>query len=180
MLEFFFQFGKAGFILFICAFVISVITIERIYFLFIAYPQKNKDALLSGLLQTLDDEKQKPINIREAHVTQEVERVDALLSKGLILIRFISVISPMLGLFGTILGMIAIFGSISEANSPVTPALISEGLREALYTTALGLSIAMPSIGINVFFNSYINARIQTYVYILNEKNISIDYNHND
>jgi biopolymer transport protein ExbB/TolQ len=134
------------------------------------------DVFLDSLMQILSEEKMKPLNIREVHVTQELERIDREYSKGLLLIRFISVIAPMLGLFGTVLGMVSIFGAISESNAPITPALISGGLKEALYTTVLGMAIAIPALGITVFLNSVISARLQRYLYIVNEENINIDY----
>lgn len=174
--EIYTQFGFAGIILFVCAGIASVIIMERIYFLFVVHSSLKTDIFLDNLLQILEEEKLKPMNIREAHVTQELEKIDHELSKGLLIIRFISVIAPMLGLFGTVLGMVSIFGSIAESNSPITPALISGGLKEALYTTVLGIAIAIPSLGANVYFNSVTNGRLQRYLYIVNEENINIDY----
>ena len=180
MIDFLFQFGVAGFVLFFCGLVVSIITMERVYFLFIIHSPWKNDMFLASLLQTLEEEKTKPIHIREAHITQEIERIDKMFSKGLIVIRFISVAAPMLGLFGTILGMISIFGAISESNQAVTPALVSGGLKEALYATAMGISIAVPSVGINIFLHHNISSRVQKYIYILNMENIKIDYHHND
>lgn len=170
------QFGVAGIVLFLCAGVASVITMERIYFLYFVHSPWKKDTFLDSLLRILSEEKLKPLNIREMHVSQEIERIDHEFSKGLLVIRFISVIAPMLGLFGTVLGMVHIFGAISDSNAPVTPSLISSGLKEALYTTVLGIAIAIPALGANVFFNSVINSRIQKYLHLLNEENINIDY----
>jgi biopolymer transport protein ExbB/TolQ len=174
--EIYAQFGVAGIVLFICAGIVSVITMERIYFLYIIHSPWKRDVFLDSLLQILTEEKLKPLNIREVHITQELERIDRDYSKGLLLIRFISVIAPMLGLFGTVLGMVHIFGAIAESNAPITPSLISGGLKEALYTTVLGIAIAIPALGANVFFNSVINTRLQKYLYIVNEENINIDY----
>ncbi len=55
----------------------------------------------------------------------------------------ISSISTLLGLLGTISGMIKIFGVIS-LDIEVNPALLAGGISEALYTTALGLGVAIP------------------------------------
>lgn len=175
-MSFLFEFGIAGFVLYLFALTLSVILIERSYFLFIKYASWKKDLFLIGLIEILDNEKHKPMQIRETHITHELERVEKTLSQGLVIVRFIGFASPMLGLFGTILGMISVFGSISDSNTPITPSLISSGLKEALYTTAIGISIAIPAVGVNVFFNASIHARLQKYVYVLNERNISIDY----
>jgi len=56
----------------------------------------------------------------------------------------IATISPLLGLFGTVVGMIEIFGSQNAAGS--NPAILAHGISVALYNTALGLIVAVPSM----------------------------------
>ena len=53
-------------------------------------------------------------------------------------------ISPLLGLFGTVVGMIEIFGSQTAAGN--TPAILAHGISVALYNTAMGLIVAVPSM----------------------------------
>ncbi len=180
MFHFLFQFGIAGFLLFICALATSIITMERAYFLFILHSPWKRDLFLASLLEILEEEKYKPIHIREIYISQEIERIEALLSKGLTLVRFISVAAPMCGLFGTILGMISIFGAIAESTQAITPSLVSKGLKEALYATAMGISVAVPSVGVNLFFHRVVNARMRKYLYILNIENAKLDYKDND
>jgi biopolymer transport protein ExbB len=55
-------------------------------------------------------------------------------------------IAPLLGLFGTVLGMIEAFRRLSEAGSQVDPAILSGGIWEALLTTAIGLAVAIPVV----------------------------------
>jgi biopolymer transport protein ExbB/TolQ len=178
--SFFATFGISGIILSLCVFTVLVISIERLYFFFIEYSVKNGDAFLAMLLEILENIKTKPLNIREIHISQEIDRIEQILGKGVNLIRFISAVAPMIGLFGTVLGIISIFGSIADSNSPITPALIADGLHEALYATAIGLFIAITAMGISVFFHHIINERIQRYIYIMNEENIRIDYEVDD
>jgi len=52
--------------------------------------------------------------------------------------------SPLLGLFGTVVGMIEIFGSQTAAGS--SPAILAHGISVALYNTAFGLIVAVPSM----------------------------------
>ena len=63
-------------------------------------------------------------------------------------LALIGTISPMVGLFGTVWGMIDSFSVI--ATSPVTPkpALLAEGISKALFTTLVGLAIAIPAIAV--------------------------------
>jgi len=56
----------------------------------------------------------------------------------------IAAISPLLGLFGTIIGMIDIFAS--QGVSGANPAQLAQGISIALYTTGLGLIIAIPAM----------------------------------
>lgn len=61
-------------------------------------------------------------------------------------LEVIAALSPLLGLLGTVLGMIAVFGDIAGADSRVSPALLSGGIWEALLTTAIGMAVAIPTI----------------------------------
>ena len=56
----------------------------------------------------------------------------------------IASISPLLGLFGTVVGMIEIFGSQNAAGN--SPSILAHGISVALYNTALGLMVAIPSM----------------------------------
>lgn len=60
-------------------------------------------------------------------------------------IRFISVVSPLLGLLGTMLGMVKVFQTIATEASPDS-ALLASGIWEALITTILGLCVAIPAL----------------------------------
>ncbi|HMC13017.1 MAG TPA: MotA/TolQ/ExbB proton channel family protein [Gallionellaceae bacterium] len=56
----------------------------------------------------------------------------------------IATISPLLGLFGTVVGMIEIFGAQTASGN--TPAVLAHGISVALYNTAYGLIVAVPSM----------------------------------
>ena len=66
------------------------------------------------------------------------------LNRFLTTLGTIASISPLLGLFGTVVGMIEIFGSQSAAGN--SPAVLAHGISVALYNTAFGLIVAMPSM----------------------------------
>ena len=55
-------------------------------------------------------------------------------------------IAPMLGMFGTVLGMIGAFNEITRLGASVTPQDLSKGISTALITTLFGLFVAMPSL----------------------------------
>jgi len=67
--------------------------------------------------------------------------------------------SPLLGLLGTVIGMISVFATLSrEAN--VNPRMLAGGISEALITTACGLVIAMPTL---IFYN-FFGTRVQSLI----------------
>lgn len=68
----------------------------------------------------------------------------------------IASVSPLLGLLGTVFGMIDIFGAVGEAGLG-RPAQLAGGIAKALVTTAAGLSVAIPSLMFYRFFNSKVN-----------------------
>ena len=73
------------------------------------------------------------------------------LEKGLGILETIAAVSPILGLLGTVVGMIKVFGVISVRGVGEASAL-SGGISEALITTAVGLSVGIPAL---IFFNYF-------------------------
>lgn len=63
-------------------------------------------------------------------------------------LEVIASLAPLLGLFGTVLGMIAAFQQLEAAGNQVNPAILSGGIWEALLTTAVGLGVAIPVVAI--------------------------------
>ncbi|NHB77498.1 MotA/TolQ/ExbB proton channel family protein [Rhodobacter sp. M37P] len=80
------------------------------------------------------------------------ERVDAMaedamarLEGGFRLLDAISQTAPLLGLFGTVLGMIEAFRAMQGAGAAVDPSVLAGGIWVALLTTAVGLAVAIPT-----------------------------------
>jgi biopolymer transport protein ExbB len=67
---------------------------------------------------------------------------------GLTALRLISVISPLLGLMGTVLGMVKVFKVIAVQTN-ADPSVMAEGIWEAMLTTIMGLTVAIPTL---IFF----------------------------
>jgi biopolymer transport protein ExbB len=75
----------------------------------------------------------------------EAEARFAVLERGFRLLDSVAQLAPLLGLFGTVLGMIEAFQSLQAAGSQVDPSLLAGGIWVALLTTAVGLAVAMPT-----------------------------------
>ncbi|MEX0839886.1 MAG: MotA/TolQ/ExbB proton channel family protein [Parvibaculum sp.] len=89
-------------------------------------------------------------DLRDEDVAAEIARVGAMeigaLQRYLRWLEVIGNISPLLGLLGTVIGMIQAFQRLEEAGTQVDPALLSGGIWVALLTTAVGLIVALPAI----------------------------------
>ena len=78
------------------------------------------------------------------------------LEKNLVWLASIANVSPLLGFFGTVVGMIKSFDALAEAGLS-NPGLVAAGISEALITTAAGLFVAIPAQLAYNFFMSRIN-----------------------
>jgi len=86
----------------------------------------------------------------EPVVREEVERLAhghyQRLKSHLPILETIAAVSPLLGLFGTVLGMIKAFRAMEQAGSQVDPSVLSGGIWQALLTTGIGLAVAIPTV----------------------------------
>jgi biopolymer transport protein ExbB len=80
------------------------------------------------------------------------ERAVADLRRNVRVFNAIATITPLLGLLGTVFGMIQAFNSIASSQALGRPELLAKGISEALLTTAAGLTVAIPSLSIYLFF----------------------------
>ena len=77
------------------------------------------------------------------------------LERGLTLLEIIAGVSPLLGLLGTVLGMITVFNAITMEGIG-NPQVLSDGISKALITTVAGLTVAIPSLA----FHSWLSRRV--------------------
>ncbi|GGA57496.1 MotA/TolQ/ExbB proton channel family protein [Pelagibacterium lentulum] len=78
------------------------------------------------------------------------------LQKGFKALDTIAQIAPLLGLFGTVLGMIEAFQAMQSAGAAVDPSVLAGGIWVALLTTAVGLAVAMPVSAILTMLESWV------------------------
>lgn len=91
----------------------------------------------------LKNAKNPPAIIKEA-IEESGRTVAIELERFLTSLGTIAVISPLLGLFGTVVGMIEIFGA--QTPQGTNPLVLAHGISIALYNTALGLVVAVPAM----------------------------------
>jgi biopolymer transport protein ExbB len=88
------------------------------------------------------------------------ERVAATLRRNLRVLNTIHTVGPLLGLLGTVLGIIRCFNKIAASKTMGRPDLLADGMSEALLTTAAGLCVAIPALCFYLYFSSCADRRI--------------------
>lgn len=72
-------------------------------------------------------------------------------------LELVANIAPLLGLLGTVIGMVNAFATLEQAGSQVEPSLLAGGIWTALLTTVAGLSIAVPALAAHYIFDGKID-----------------------
>ncbi len=118
----------------------------------------------AGLRHANDDEQALRFAVQEAALTELPvleRRVGALAA--------IAQIAPLLGLLGTLLGMIQTFWLFNKGGNYATPAVLAGGMWEALLTAAAGLAVAIPAHLGRHFLSGRVRALVQDMEWIGNE-----------
>ncbi|TCS36407.1 MotA/TolQ/ExbB proton channel family protein [Reinekea marinisedimentorum] len=101
-------------------------------------------------------------NLPEDRLTQELNRIAQLkmLSLRSLLrpLEVIATLAPLLGLLGTVLGMITAFQQMEIAGANVDPSVLSGGIWQALLTTAMGLSVAIPVVAMHTWLERRVDS----------------------
>ncbi len=91
------------------------------------------------------------------------------LEQGQAIIKLLAMVAPLMGLLGTVIGMIITFQTITLFGTG-DPKLMADGISQALVTTALGLVVAIPLL----FSHSVVAARSKTLVQLLDEQSAGL------
>jgi len=91
------------------------------------------------------------------------------LERGLTVLEIVAAITPLLGLLGTVLGMVTVFEAISMQGTG-DPRVLSAGISKALVTTVAGLSVAIPSLA----FHSWFSRRVEQYADEMHERAVGL------
>lgn len=105
----------------------------------------------------------------EDKATLKAEQEIAQLKQGMRALEVISALAPLIGLLGTVLGMIDAFQNLQQAGTKVDPAVLSGGISQALLTTAAGLIVAIPTTAAWHFFDTIISQHNAAMEHLLTE-----------
>ena len=88
------------------------------------------------------------------------ERATNGLRRNLRLLNGVATVSPLLGLLGTVVGMITAFDQIASSKASGDPSIVASGISMALLTTAAGMTVAIPALISYLFFTSKVDRLI--------------------
>jgi len=112
-------------------------------------------APLGRVLAEVLANREQPEAYRVAAIEDVGKDVAYRLNRYLPALGTIAVIAPLLGLFGTVIGMIEIFGTFTTTGGD--PAQMARGISIALYNTAFGILIAIPALAFHRFFRTRVD-----------------------
>jgi len=99
----------------------------------------------------------KPASEIDQAINDAGQRVVSELRRYLRVFNGIATVSPLLGLLGTVFGMIRAFNDIASSDAMGRPELLAAGISEALLTTAMGLAVAIPGMLLYWYFVSRVD-----------------------
>lgn len=134
-----------------CAFVLLTLVLERSWFLWRLYPSL-RAAALDEWRQRGDRTSWTAQRIRVALISELRQAMEA----GLPLIRVMVPLSPLLGLLGTVVGMLQVFDAMTAARSADTRAM-ADGISHAMIATMAGLVVSL----LGLFCAQLIGARVR-------------------
>ncbi|MEH6525528.1 MAG: MotA/TolQ/ExbB proton channel family protein [Sneathiella sp.] len=167
------QLGLMGWPLAACSLIALTIGFERLGFVLKAMVKSKAE--LARLTDVLRANRNQSKAVRDELAGIMLNELHRPYFSGLKLLRMIGTISPILGLLGTILGIIAAFQVIAVQTGPVSPALIADGLWEAMLTTAVGLLIALPALIMAHFFSGFSELKLGKFCLELNRLSLSFE-----
>jgi len=103
------------------------------------------DSPLSVVLETARANRHLSWSLNYESIQLTIKQIASFLERGLVLLEIVAVVSPLLGLLGTVLGMVEVFKVISQVGVGQAQAM-AMGISQALITTIAGLIVAIPAL----------------------------------
>lgn len=113
------------------------------------------DKSAMGRIVTFWHQHRKDEGAVKAYARLEVNRME----RGLVFLEIIVGAAPLLGLLGTVVGLVGVFSNVSMETGLPDPSAFTQGIALAMTTTVIGLSVAIPCL----IANSYFQRRVETY-----------------
>ncbi|MXY52621.1 MAG: MotA/TolQ/ExbB proton channel family protein [Gammaproteobacteria bacterium] len=131
------------------------------------------DNPLGRVLKVYDDNRDVDVETLDLKLGEAILSETPALTRNITIIQVISVVAPLMGLLGTVIGMIETFQSITLFGTG-DPKTMASGISTALMTTVLGLCVAIPT----VLLHAIVNQRSRGIIHVLEEQSQGIVAKH--
>lgn len=136
----------------------------------LAAPEQPSDGnALGRILKVYDAGRREPIPVLESKLDEAILKELPRVTSGEALIKMLAAVAPLLGLLGTVVGMIETFQAITLFGSG-DPKLMAGGISQALVTTMLGLTAAVPLL----FAHALLRSRSRVIIEILSQQSAGL------
>ncbi len=135
----------------------------------------NDNNPLGRVIKIHEDNPSMDTETLELKLSEGILKETPKLESGLTLLKIIAAVAPLMGLLGTVTGMIVTFQAITIFGAG-DPKAMAGGISGALVTTVLGLLVAIPT----VLLHTVVNGRAQRIIHILNEQSTGIVAEHTE
>lgn len=135
----------------------------------------NTNNPLGRVLKVHEDNPSMDTETLELKLSEGILKETPKLESGLVLLKIISAVAPLMGLLGTVTGMIITFQAITIFGAG-DPKAMAGGISGALITTVLGLLVAIPT----VLLHTIVNGRAQRIIHVLNQQTTGIIAEHTE
>ena len=126
-------------------------------------------------VKVLKDNLRTDKTLREEAASLELQAAGRELSRRLTGLTTIAGLAPLLGLLGTVIGLMVAFQSLEGSTGPVEPGVVAGGLWQAMITTVIGLVIAVPCLVCHAWFRSRIRYRMADAAALLTVLSLAAD-----
>jgi biopolymer transport protein ExbB len=176
------QGGLVGYLIIALGIIGLLIALERMVVLGIASRKVSaqlksdtprQDNALGRVLSVHDANKAADTETLELKLSEAIFKETPTLNRALLFLKIISVVAPLMGLLGTVTGMIKTFQAITLYGTG-DPKLMAGGISQALVTTVLGLCVAIPM----VLLHTLVSGRSRRIVQVLQEQSAGIIATH--
>ncbi len=176
------QGGLVGYLIIALGIIGLLIALERMVVLGIASRKvtaqlnsdtPSQDNALGRVLSVHDANKSADTETLELKLSEAIFKETPALNRALLFLKIISVVAPLMGLLGTVTGMINTFQAITLYGTG-DPKLMAGGISQALVTTVLGLTVAIPM----VLLHTLVSGRSRRIVQVLQEQSAGIIATH--
>ncbi len=137
--------------------------------------EPNTNNPLGRVLKVYKDNKHVDVETLELKLSEAIIKETPKLQRFLLFIKIISVVAPLMGLLGTVTGMIQTFQAITLFGTG-DPTLMAGGISQALVTTVLGLVVAIPM----VLLHTVVSGRSRRIINVLQEQSAGIVAQHSE